>query len=205
VRQCLVSERRRLAVTLLLLVASLSCGGAHEAAAIDRGPGFVPPKPPPPLIHLARAGTDACAGRCPKYSIEIDVDGGVTYAGVVNVKTIGQRTDHLSVEALQQLRTVMAKARQAKLPAERCACGCVKDAPIVTMTLWEKRAPRTVVYEEGCERAPRPLRVLEGSVDELVGIDRWIGTIQQRRLCFEEQRDCTEFGTPEPARPDGGR
>jgi len=205
VRVWLVTERRRLAPTLLLLIASLACSGAHEVVTIDRGPGFVPPKPPPSLIRLARAGTEACAGRCPTYSVDIDVDGGVTYTGVVHVKTIGQRTDHLSVEALQQLRTVMAKARPAKLPAERCACGCVKDAPIVTMTLWEKRTPRTVAYEEGCERVPHPLLVLEGAVDELVGTDRWIGTIQQRRLCFEERRDCTEFGTPEPPRPDAGR
>jgi len=204
VRQCVVTERRRIAPTLLLLLAVVACSGPHEAIAIDRGPGFVPPKPPPSLIRLERSGTAACAGRCPTYSIDIDVDGAVTYAGVVNVKTIGQRIDHLSLEALQQLRTVMAKARQAKLP-ERCACGCAKTAPIVTMTLWEKRTPRTVAYEEGCERVPHPLRVLEGSVDELVGVERWIGTIQQRRLCFEEQRDCTDFGTPEPARPDGGR
>jgi hypothetical protein len=47
--------------------------------------------------------------------------------------------------------------------------------------------------------------VLEGSLDELVGVEKWIGTIQQCRLCFEEQRDCTEFGTPEPPHPDGGR
>jgi Domain of unknown function (DUF6438) len=202
VRRCLVAERWRLVPTVLLLVASAACSGTHGITAIDRGPGFVPP---PTLIRLARAGTEACAGRCPTYSVEVDVDGDVTYAGVVNVKTIGQRTDHMSVEALQQLRTVMAKARPSKLPTERCACGCVKDAPIVTLTLWERRVPRTVAFEDGCERVPHPLRVLAGSLDELVGTDRWIGTIQQRRLCFEEQRDCTDFGTPEPARPDSGR
>jgi hypothetical protein len=188
------------------VLAFVACSGAHEATTIDRGPGFVPPTPTPPpaLIHLARAGTETCP-RCPTYSIDVDVNGGVTYTGVVNVKTIGQRTDQMSLEALRQLRTVMAKAQRAKLPADRCACGCVKEAPTVTMTLWEKRAPRTVAYEEGCDRVPHPLRVLEGSVDELVGVERWTGTIQQRRLCFEEQRDCTDFGAPEPARPDGGR
>jgi hypothetical protein len=200
-----VTERRRLVPTLLALLMAVACSGTHEGKALDRGPGFVPPPPPPPLIRLARAGTEACPGRCPKYSIDIDVDGDVTYSGVLNVKTIGQRTDHMSVEALRQLRTVMARVRQTKLPAERCACGCDGKAPTVTLTVWEKRAPRTLAYDEGCERVPHPFRVLEGSVDELVGIEKWIGTIQERRLCFEEQRDCTQFGTPEPIAPDGGR
>jgi hypothetical protein len=188
--------------TLLLMLATVACSGANEGRAIDRGPGFVPPKVTPPLIRLARGGTGACPGRCPTYSIEVDVDGGVTYTGIVNVKTIGAATGSLSPVGLQQLRTLMAKARQAKFPTERCACGCVKDAATVDLTTWEKRAPRTVAYDEGCERAPHAVRVLEEAVDELVGSERWTGTIQQRRLCFEEQRDCSQFGTPEP---DAGR
>jgi hypothetical protein len=99
----------------------------------------------------------------------------------------------------------MAKASHSKLPTDRCACGCLKDAPTVNLTTWDKGTPKTVAYDEGCERAPHAVRVLEDAVDDLVGIERWIGTIQQRRLCFEEQRDCSEFGTPERAEPDAGR
>jgi hypothetical protein len=197
-----VAERWR-SGPLLLLLATFACSGAQESKPMDRGPGFVVPKPaPPPLIRLVRGGTGACPGRCPTYSVDVDVDGDVAYAGVINVKTIGPATGHINVAALQQLRTLMAKARQAKFPPDRCACGCVKDAATVSLTTWEKHAPRTVAYDEGCERAPHAVRVLEESVDELVGVEQWIGTIQQRRLCFEEQRDCTNFGTPEP---DGGR
>lgn len=201
-RRCPMAERRRWGPTLLLMLASVACSGAHEGKALDRGAG---PPVTPPLLRLARTATGACPGFCPKYSIEVDADGGVTYAGVLNVKTIGPAKGHLSPEALRQLRTVMAKASRAKLPTDRCACGCVKDAPLVELTTWDKGAPKTVTYEEGCERAPRAVRVLEGAVDELVGSERWTGTIQQRRLCFEEQRDCGEFGTPEPEAPDGGR
>jgi hypothetical protein len=196
-----VTQRRRAARTLLLLLASVACSGAHEGKAIDRGPGFVPTVTPP-LIRLARAGTGACPGLCPMYSVEVDVDGGVTYVGVVHVKTIGQATGRLVPEALARLRALMAKAQKTKLPTERCACGCVKDAATVSLTTWDKGAPTTISYDEGCERAPHAVRVLEQAVDELVGVERWIGTIQQRRLCFEEQRDCTDFGTPEP---DAGR
>jgi hypothetical protein len=190
---------------LLLMLASVACSGAQEGKAIDRGPGFVPPKVTPPLIRLARTAAATCTGLCPTYSVEVDVDGNVTYAGVINVKTIGPATGYVTREGLQQLRTLMAKAIQAKFPTDRCACGCVKDAPTVNLTTWSKHVPKTVTYDEGCERAPHAVRVLEYAVDDLVGIERWIGTIQQRRLCFEEQRDCREFGTPVPPEPDAGR
>jgi hypothetical protein len=55
--------------------------------------------------------------------------------GIRNVKTIGKRIDQLSLAALRQRRTVMAKARQAKLPTERCACGCVDNMPTATLTV----------------------------------------------------------------------
>ena len=199
-----MAERRRWGPSLLLLLACVACSGAHEGKVIDRGPGFVPPKVTPPLIRLARAGQGACPGLCPTYSVEVDVDGAVTYAGVINVKTIGPATGRLSPEALQQLRALMAKASQAKFPTARCACGCA-NAPTIQLTRWDKGVPKAVRYEEGCDLAPHAVRVLEGAVDDLVGIERWIGTIQQRRLCFEEQRDCREFGTPAPAEPDAGR
>jgi hypothetical protein len=188
----------------LLAVALVACTAAKEGKPFDRGAGFVPPKPAP-LIRLERAGTGACPGKCPAYSVEVDVDGGVAYVGVVNVKTIGPATGHVGPESLQQLRGLMAKARQTKFPADRCACGCVANAPTVKLTTWDKAAPKTVAYDEGCERTPHAIRVLEAGVDDLVAIEQWIGTIQQRRLCFEEQRDCSGFGKPEPPEPDAGR
>jgi hypothetical protein len=188
------------------MLALAACSGAQGGKALDRGPGLVPPKPP--LIRLERGTTGACPARCPQYSVGIDVDGGVTYEGVVNVKTIGPATGQLSQEAMQQLRTLMAKARQAGFPPDRCACGCMEDVASVKLTTWEKKAPRTVAYHDGCDRVPHAVRVLEVAVDDLVGIEHWIGTIQQRRLCFQEQRDCTGFGTPKPVSPlgpDAGR
>jgi hypothetical protein len=200
-----VLESRHSSLALLLVLASGACSGAQSGKAMDRGPGFVPPKPPAPLIRLARAGTGACPGRCPTYSVEVDVDGGVAYEGLVNVKRIGRASGQLSAEAVKQLRTLVAKAQKAKFPTERCACGCVKDVPTVSLTTWDKGAATTVAYDEGCERAPRAVRVLEEGVDEQVGVERWTGTIQERRMCFEEQRDCAEFDPARPVEPDAGR
>ncbi|HEY2731300.1 MAG TPA: DUF6438 domain-containing protein [Polyangia bacterium] len=187
-----MAYRGLFAATLFLSLASLAavaCGGANGSHAFDRGAGFVPPKPPRPLIRLARAG--ACPKWCPTYSVDVDVDGGVTYSGGSNVMTIGPATGRLSPEALGQLRAVMSKASQAKMPSQKCACGCATNTPYVYLTTWDKDPPRTVMYEEGCESAPHAIRVLEDAVDDLAGVERWIGTVQQRRLCFEEQRDCS--------------
>jgi hypothetical protein len=193
--------------TLLLVLAFAACSGAQGGKVLDRGPEVVAPKVPP-LIKLERGTTGACPARCPQYSLEIDVEGRVAYDGVLNVKTIGPATGQLSQEAVQQLRTLMAKARQAGFPTDRCACGCMEDVASVKLTTWEKKAPRTVAYHDACDRVPHAVRVLEAAVDDLAGIEHWIGTIQQRRLCFQEQRDCTGFGTPKPPKrpePDAGR
>jgi hypothetical protein len=172
---------------LVLALAFLAC--AHGDKTFERGTGGVQATAQRPLIRLARAG--ACLGACPTYSVEVDIDGRVTYVGVANVMTVGGATGQLSSEALVQLRGAIGKASHAKVPTERCACGCVTDAPDVTLTTWEKDVPKTVTYDEGCERAPRAVRTLEAAVDEAVSVEHWIGTIQQRRLCFEEQRDCS--------------
>jgi hypothetical protein len=190
---------------LLAMLAFAACSGAQGGKPLDLGAGLTPPKTTPPLIRLERGTIGLCPAKCPQYSVEVDVEGGVTYEGVVNVKTIGAATGQLSPEALQQLRTLMAKARQVKFPTDRCACACVEDMASVKLTTWEKKAATTVAYENGCDRVPHATRVLEAAIDDLVGIDLWIGTIQQRRLCFQEQRDCTGFGKPKPPTPDGGR
>jgi|SRR5882672_3222474 len=181
--------------TLLLTLALVACGSAHGDKTFDRGTGFVPPRAKPPLVRLARAG--ACPRWCPTYSVDVDVDGGVTYTGGSNVMTVGPAAGHLTPDELRQLRAVMGKASQAKMPTQQCACGCVTNTPVVYLTTWDKIIPRTVMYDEGCEQAPHAIRVLEDAVDDLVGIERWIGTLQQRRLCFEEQRDCSALvGAP---------
>src|SRR5262249_54802095 len=149
---------------------AVACSSAQDGKTFDRGAG--PPKPPAPLVRLARAGTGKCPARCPTYSVEIDAEGDLSYAGIVNVKTTGPAAGHLGAEALAQLHTLLGKARQAKFPKERCACGCVADTPVVTLTTWLKSAATTVTYEEGCERVPHPVRVLEEGVDDLVNIDR---------------------------------
>jgi hypothetical protein len=183
------------------MLAFAACSGAQDRAAALVSPQVVTP----PLIRLERGTIGLCPAKCPQYSVAVDVQGGVTYAGVVNVKTIGAANGQLSPEALTQLRTLMAKAHQAGFPNDRCACGCVEDLASVKLTTWDKDKAKTVAYEDGCDRAPHAVRVLETAVDDLVGIDQWIGTIQQRRLCFQEQRDCTGFGKPKPPEPDAGR
>lgn len=140
------------------------------------------------------------------YSVEVYDDNVVAYSGVANVMTVGPATGALAPDALAKLRATMGRASYAKMPTGRCTCGCRNDTADVNLTTWKKDVPETITYDEGCERAPHDIRVLEDEVDHLVGVEQWIGTVQQRRLCFEEQRDCTGLvGVPAPSERPGDR
>jgi len=137
---------------------------------------------------------------CPSYTVEVDIYGGMSYLGGDNVMTHGPASGSLSADALRSLRDAVLRARETRMPPEECACGCVSDPPYVELTTWEKQVPRTVSYDEGCERVPPAIRALELEIDRAVGIERWIGTPEARRACFEEKRDCDALvGIPEPS------
>jgi hypothetical protein len=149
------------------------------------------------LVRLRRTG---CYGWCPEYVVEVGSGGEVTYVGGNNVMTIGPATDELSLDSLRKLDQTVNRAKQAQMPRAECACDCTADAPSVELTTWERQVPRTVVYDRGCEQVPPPIRALELEVDRVVGIQRWIGTEDERRACFEEKRDCKSLvGVPEPS------
>jgi hypothetical protein len=140
------------------------------------------------------------------YSVEVYDDGAVAYSGVGNVMTVGPATGLLAPDALRKLRATIGRASYARMPTGRCACGCRSDTPDVGLTTWDKDVARIATYDEGCEGAPHDIRVLEDEVDHLVGIEQWIGTLRQRRLCFEEQRDCSGLvHVPVPSERPGDR
>ena len=148
---------------------------------------------------LARLERTICFGWCPEYVVEIDSDGKLTYRGGDNVMTVGLATGHLSADQLKSLREATARARQAEMPHEECACGCMTDVLFVELTTWDNGVARTISYDQGCKRAPDAIRGLEKEIDRVVGIERWIGTEAARKACFEERRDCRSLtGVPEP-------
>jgi hypothetical protein len=133
------------------------------------------------------------------YAVEIDIDGVVTYQGRDYVMTQGSATGELTDDRLRSLRGAVLRSRQAQMPQEQCACGCVTDVPYVELTTWDKGVPRTVHYDEGCELVPPEIQALEREIDRVVDIERWIGTREARDACFVQQRDCDSLvGVPEP-------
>jgi hypothetical protein len=187
------------------IVAGLVLGlaGVGCASARDTMPGCDFNRPAAVALManhpLARLVRTICYGPCPQYVVEIDIEGEVTYRGGNYVMTAGLANSRLSVDALRSLREAVVRARQAEMPHDQCACGCVTDAPYVELTTWDKGLERTYSYDQGCERAPPAMRALELEVDRVVGIERWIGTEAAREACFVEERDCRSLkGVPEP-------
>lgn len=149
---------------------------------------------------LARLERTLCLGWCPVYAVEIDIDGQVAYKGRDFVMTQGAATGELSDDRLRSLRAAVLRFRQVQMPQEQCACGCVTDVPYVELTTWDKGVPRTVHYDEGCEQVPPAIQALEGEIDRVVDIERWIGTREAQEACFVQQRNCESLvGVPEPA------
>lgn len=180
-------------VGLVFVLASLACRAVRGERGIDcdfHRPGLVAQMANHPLASLRRTG---CFGRCPEYSVAIDVDGTIEYVGRENVMTLGRASRQLSSDALGRLRAAVLAAKQATLPREQCACGCVHDSDDAEVTTWEAGRPRTFYFEPDCERAPPELRALAGEIDHAVEIERWIGTRAEREACFVERRDCSSM------------
>jgi hypothetical protein len=189
---------KRTMAGLVLGFAGVGCASARDTmpGCDFNRPAAVALMASHPLARLVRT---ICYGRCPEYAVEIDIDGEVTYRGGNYVMTAGLATSRLSVDDLRSLRQAVVRARQAELPRDQCACGCVTDSPYVELTTWDKGLERTYSYDQGCERAPSAMRALELEVDRVVGIERWIGTEAAREACFVEERDCRSLkGVPEP-------
>jgi hypothetical protein len=150
----------------------------------------------PAFVGCAKRGADAellvrlertpCFGTCPAYVVEVDLDGTVRYEGRRHVVTLGAAVGKVGPEGLQSLREAFRLARFRELPRHCCDCFDVTDQPGATTTLVDGRWPKTIVDYRGCRKAPDSLRSLEDEIDRIVGVERWIGTLDERRKMSPE-------------------
>ena len=173
-----------------LLALGLICagcaGGRNQLPGCDfRRSGLVARMADHTLVRLRRS---SCYGWCPEYAVEVDISGGVHYVGGSNVMTHGPATWEMSAETLQSLRRAVLLAWRTEMPHAECACGCVTDVPCVELTTWEKEAPWTVYYDQGCEGLPPAIQALELEVDRAVAINRWMDCGSAQGLLRREAR-----------------
>jgi hypothetical protein len=132
-----------------------------------------------PMVTLARTG---CFGSCPAYKISVWSDGRVEFKGRAYVKTKGQAKGQLTPDDVAALKAAFIDAGYLKW-GTGFDCYEATDNPTVTTSFRDGAAHHTIEHYYGCRSKPGldALTKLEARVDELVHIERWIGTVEERR------------------------
>ncbi|MGO8968224.1 MAG: DUF6438 domain-containing protein [Myxococcaceae bacterium] len=126
-----------------------------------------------PIIILS---ADICAmGVCPKYEVQIFEDGEVTYFGMANVAILGTRTGRISPAAVQNLVTMFEKANFCALK-DHYPASIVFDAPSTDFSFRCGENKKVIEVANIEDAAPAELSHLEKKIDELVGLERWVGS-----------------------------
>ena len=136
---------------------------------------------------LARYGNGACYGACPVFSVTIYENGKVDFYGTEFTITKGGASKTVSQETLEEIRSAFAKADfiRAEAPVGRTASGSPKTGKSESFLYYAKDGKaRRIDLPEGCEASPvaPPLMELRRRLDELVEIEKWIGTAEERKV-----------------------
>ena len=141
------------------------------------------------IITLKRG---KCYGTCPVYKVEIHGNGKLIYEGINYVKLEGQVTAELTKEQLHELISEINKAKYFTLRNsyvnERDGCtSIVSDRSWVYTTIQIKRRRKSIKHYVGCHEGSNQfsldlqrLKRLEDKIDEIIKIDQWIGTKEER-------------------------
>lgn len=171
---------RRVAGCLLRLASAATLAGAcappsPRAPAADGRPS--PEASPADRISLERG---PCFGTCPVYRVTLDRAGTVTFEGRRFVADTGVSLGSASPGAVDSLFTELAAAGYFDF-AERYVAGepgCERyatDLPTVVTEVAAGGRIRRIEHDHGCAEAPAALSKLEGTIDEVAGVGRWVG------------------------------
>jgi hypothetical protein len=157
-------------------------------AALDAHHSIKPGAPGEVLLKFERG---SCFGPCPVYAVEVAEDGSVRFEGRRFVLTTGSASGHLDDDAMIRLRELVARLVNLREPAANDCRDYSTDAPTVTITVRAAKGAKHIRDYHGCgcmkdpkkEEKLRELRQIEGIVDTVVGVERWIGTLAQRKKC----------------------
>jgi hypothetical protein len=166
-------------ISWMLAVLVAGCAARSGTPPLE-SPAAAPPMRAP-LVSLQR---DRCIGWCPAYRVDVDVDGAVRYEGHGNVCR-DAASDQLSPWKLAALREAITRSNFAYTREHCCDCP-VSDTPTTTITVSDPPPAKTIVDAAyPCPGAPLSVSKLADEIDEIVDIERWIGTPEERRIrCF---------------------
>ena len=140
-------------------------------------------------ITLARS---VCYGTCASYEVTVSSDGKILYNGKKFVKISGQIEDKVTGEQLRQLQDEIKKAKYFSLRTsyadEKDGCMVMgSDSPWVETSVQINTRKRTIRHYLGCYSGSKKfdaelarLLQLERRIDQIINIERWIGTKEER-------------------------
>jgi hypothetical protein len=154
---------------------------AVAAAAISAlGIGLAGPVRAQPADFEVRLERTGCLGTCPSYVVTIHRDGLVEYEGRSWVKAHGRRSARISPKAVQDLFDKVQAAHFFELaPSYRAG---ITDQATYILTVREGGSAHVVEdYAGRLIGMPSVVTDLEMAVDQAAGVERWIGSPEERR------------------------
>lgn len=168
----------RFAVALL---AAAACGGASNTPS----PASPTPSTAAPAHELiATLERTECHGFCPVYEVSIYRDGAVEYQGTRHVKVVGPATGHVDPAQIAALDQLFQSHGYLGFQDSYTA-HTVTDLPSIKTSYTPAGQPKkSVDHYRGDRSAPEALTEVENGIDQIVKIDQWIGTEDERRAAM---------------------
>jgi hypothetical protein len=120
-----------------------------------------------------------CFGTCPVYSVTLNGSGAILFEGRRFVADTGISTVTVSRARIDSLVAELTAGGYFDF-ADRYIAGepgCVQYATDLPSVITEVRAggrSKRIEHDHGCMEAPRALTALEGRIDSVAGVARWI-------------------------------
>jgi hypothetical protein len=175
--------RRRVWTRTLLMVASASLGAACAR------PGSPGPSAAGPSAAAGPSRADSavritlergpCFGTCPVYSVTLDGSGAVLFEGRRFVADTGVSTGSVPPARIDSLVAELTAGGYFDF-ADRYGAGepgCEQyatDLPSVTTEVRAGGRSKRIEHDHGCMEAPPALTALEGRIDSVADVARWI-------------------------------
>ena len=127
----------------------------------------------------------------PSYKIYLANDRALVYEGIANVKTKGKILTEITDEQFQQLLSAFKDAKFSSLGRaydfkNGCTAG-LSEGPWITLTFQTGKKVKSIKHDMGCKwgdekfvREMNTLTQLERRINEILNIEQWIGTQEER-------------------------
>jgi hypothetical protein len=121
-----------------------------------------------------------CFGTCPVYIVAVERTGAVRFEGRRFVADSGVHTATVPAARVDSLLRELDDAGYFGLDeryrAGEPGCGAyATDLPTVIVQVRIGERSKRVEHDHGCASAPDALSVLERRIDEVAGVQRWVG------------------------------